>query len=577
MLEAQISTTGEVTVEGQHVGHIHGFQFMPDPQADTVEVNTLRNAAEKALAGEIEARADRFSAAADSSLVISNDGTIRWTGEPVAKLEPGDKLFEPQIRLLADDQLAGTAREKIEGRLKAWLKAYIVRLLGPAIQLEEATELTGIARGIAFQICESLGVLDRSKVLQEVRGLAQDVRGILRKLGVRFGAYHLYLPALLKPAPRTLAAQLWALRNGGLEQKGIDDIALLASSGRTSIPLDTEISAGLYLAAGFRICGVRAVRIDILERLADLIRPAISYRPGVTPGEPPAGTADENGFVATVAMTSLVGCAGEDFVSILRYLGYVSETRQGPAITAKLIPAAPLQGIIVKPAEAEQTETAAVSETGSEIVEAETQTSGQEPAAQADVSVVGETIPSSMEPVAAEAAADAAAPVEQAGEEDGLISSSDAAEKTEQPETEADSVAEVPPEPEMVEIWRQKRHHHHEGGHAKHGHGRHRQHQRHGAAQNDRARPDQPGTEHQDQRSNRRPDGDNNSPRSPRPDRRGERPGYQGKRSDKHGSRDQQKGQFERKREERREKQHDPDSPFAKLLALKSQLENGKS
>ena len=39
------------------------------------------------------------------------------------------------------------------------------------------------------------------------------------------------------------------------------------------------------------------MRVDILERLADLIRPAIHYRPGITPGEPPAGAADGEGFV----------------------------------------------------------------------------------------------------------------------------------------------------------------------------------------------------------------------------------------------------------------------------------------
>ena len=144
---------------------------------------------------------------------------------------------------------------------------------------------------------------------------------------MRFGAYHLYLPALLKPAPRTLAAQLWALRNGGLEQPGIDEIAHLAPPGRTSIPVDPKIAHGLYRAAGFRVCGGRAVRVDILERLADLIRPAIAYRPGITPGEPPPGAADGDGFVATVAMTSLVGCAGEDFASILKSLGYVAERR----------------------------------------------------------------------------------------------------------------------------------------------------------------------------------------------------------------------------------------------------------
>ena len=135
-------------------GHLHGFLFVPESHADTPEAKTLRNAAQKALAGEIEARADRFSAAADTSLVLANDGTIRWQGDPVAKLEPGEKIGEPRLRILADVELTGPARDKVDTRLRAWLKAHIVRLLGPAIQLEDSAEFAGLARGIAFQIAE---------------------------------------------------------------------------------------------------------------------------------------------------------------------------------------------------------------------------------------------------------------------------------------------------------------------------------------------------------------------------------------------------------------------------------------
>ncbi|KQP79189.1 helicase-related protein [Methylobacterium sp. Leaf117] len=356
MLEAEITAGGDVTVEGQHVGHLHGFQFVPDPGAEGHEAKTLRSAAEKALGGEIEARAERFSSAADASLVLSHDGVIRWTGDPVAKLTPGDKLFEPHVRLLADEQLTGPARDKVEARLVAWLKATVVRLLGPLMEIETAADLTGLAKGIGFQVVESLGVLERAKVMHEMRTLDQDGRGALRRHGVRFGAYHIFLPALLKPAPRTLAAQLWALKNGGLDQRGLDEIAHLASSGRTSIKVDPEIAKGLYRAAGFRVCGERAVRVDILERLADLIRPAIAYRPGTTPGDAPVGTADGDAFVATVGMTSLVGCSGEDFASILKSLGYAPETRPGPAITVPLLPAASTQP--VKPTVAEAGDTA---------------------------------------------------------------------------------------------------------------------------------------------------------------------------------------------------------------------------
>jgi ATP-dependent RNA helicase SUPV3L1/SUV3 len=244
--------------------------------------------------------------------------------------------------------------------------------LGPLFDLEAGENLEGLARGIAFQIAESLGVLERGKVAQDLKTLDQNARGSLRKLGIRFGAYHLYLPALMKPAPRSLAAQLWALKNGGLEDvKGLDEVPHLAASGRTSFPANAEIDRRFYLAAGFRVSGERAVRVDILERLADLIRPAINYRPGVTPGDAPAGAADRDGFVVTVAMTSLAGCSGEQFASILKSLGYAMEQRKGPAITVPLLPAAATAPLSA--ADATSTE-----ETNTENLEPETASATQE-------------------------------------------------------------------------------------------------------------------------------------------------------------------------------------------------------
>jgi ATP-dependent RNA helicase SUPV3L1/SUV3 len=564
MLEAEITTTGDVTVEGQHIGHLHGFHFVPDPQADTAEAKTLRNAASKALAGEIEARADRFSETPDASLVLSNDGTIRWLGDPVAKLEPGDKLFEPRLRILSDEQLTGPSRDKVENRLRAWLKAYIVRLLGPLMQLEESQELAGLARGIAFQIGEALGVLERAKVLNDVRSLDQDARAALRKAGVRFGAYHLYLPALLKPAPRTLAAQLWALQNGGLDQKGIDEIAHLAQSGRTSIPVDTEIAPGLYRAAGFRVCGGRAVRVDILERLADLIRPAITYRPGVTPGEPPAGAADGEGFVATVAMTSLVGCAGEDFAMILKSLGYVAEQRPGPAITAPLAPAA-------QTAEAPATDAPAPASEAAQDIPAGDEAAAEAPAeAPADAADEAPVLTQEVGAVAAEAP-EGTATVNEAVD----VAHKDGAPTADQ---EVAAVPNAPAEPEMIEVWRQGRRHH-EGGHARHGRGRPSR----GERQDRRPRQGETQGEHtqgerphrQGPRPDRRPDRREAQGEGGRPQDRG--PRGPGRHDERRGPRPEKRPEGRRDGgHERREKQPDPNSPFAKLMALKAQLEDNK-
>src|SRR6202034_3245779 len=204
--------------------------------------------------------------------------------------------------------------------------SHVDKLLGPLSQLAAAEDISGIARGIAFQIVEALGVLDRAKVAEEVKGLPQPDRASLRKYGVRFGAYHIYLPLLLKPAPRTLAAQLWALRHEGTQSKGLDDLLHLAGSGRTSMPANREIDPALYRTAGYRVCGERAVRVDILERLADLIRPALAWREGAG-GQKPAAAFPGGGFTIVNGMTSLIGASGEDFASILRSLGYRMERR----------------------------------------------------------------------------------------------------------------------------------------------------------------------------------------------------------------------------------------------------------
>jgi ATP-dependent RNA helicase SUPV3L1/SUV3 len=330
MLETEIAKSGEVVVEGHVIGRLGGFQFMADPAAGGPEAKALRATAQKALAGEIDTRAARLAHAADDQFVLASEGTIRWVGEAVGKLVAGDDLLSPRVRIIADEQLTGASREAVQSRLDLWLKAHIEKLLGPLLTLSRAEDVTGIARGVAFQLVESLGVIERHRVAEEVKGLDQAARASLRKYGVRFGTYHVYLPALLKPGPRALAAQLWALKRGDGELKGLDEVRTLAATGRTSFAVDKDVHKALYRVVGYRVCGERAVRVDILERLADLIRPALAWRPGA-PGDKPPGSVDGAGFTITGAMTSLTGSSGEDFSSILRSLGYRMDKRPKPA------------------------------------------------------------------------------------------------------------------------------------------------------------------------------------------------------------------------------------------------------
>jgi ATP-dependent RNA helicase SUPV3L1/SUV3 len=335
VLETDISKSGEVVVEGHALGRLDGFMFTPETSTAGSDAKALAGAAQKALAGEINARATRLAQAADGQFVLANDDAIRWLGQPVARLVPGEEALKPRLRIICDEHLTGAPRDGVQARLELWLKSHIERVLEPLFRLAAADDVTGIGRGIAYQLIEALGVIDRQRIAEEVKGLEQPARATLRKYGVRFGAYHVYVPALLKPAPRALSTQLWALKHGSSKTRGLEAVERLAASGRTSIAADKDIDKVLYRTAGYRICGERAVRVDILERLADLIRAALAWRAGATGTKPP-GAIDGFGFTVTVGMTSLAGCSGEDFASVLRSLGYRVEKRVEQAAPAQL-------------------------------------------------------------------------------------------------------------------------------------------------------------------------------------------------------------------------------------------------
>ncbi len=530
MIEAEISNGGDVIVEGHRVGHLQGFRFVADASAEGEDARALRNAAAKALAGEIEARAEKLGRGGDGEFALAADGSIRWLGDAVAKLAPGADALKPAVILLADEQLDGPARDKVQARIELWIGAQIANLLKPLIDLRDAADIDGIGKGVAFRVVEALGVIERSQIAEDVKALDQTMRASLRKYGIRFGAYHIFVPALLKPAPSALVARLWALANPDVDTHSAVDLNHLSASGRTSIPVDKTIPKQLYRIAGFRVCGERAVRIDILERLADIIRPLIAWKPLDPTVTPPDGALAGGGaFTVTVAMTSLLGCSGEDFASVLKSLGYrvekrkITKTVAAPAPVAEA--AAPVEAAAEAPAEEAPVEaTEAPAESAEAVVE---------------TAAVAEEAP-------AEASAEAAA-VEAVVE-----------------------TVEV-----EVDVWRPgrfERGEHHHRGHGHHGHqGQRGGPRREGGDRRDGGegggprRPREGGF--QNREGGERRDGDR--PRGPRPE------GGRGRPEQGRGDRDHrpQRRDDRPQREARPEKPLDPNSPFAKLLALKAELE----
>jgi len=481
-LNTEIGKTGEVIVEGHVIGRLDGFTFAPDVAEAGSEAKALQATAQKALAGEIDARAEKLSAAPDDQFVLASDGTIRWTGDAVAKLTAADDALHPRIRIISDERLSGAPREAVEKRLDLWLKTHVEKLLGPLFELAKAEDITGIARGIAFQLIEALGVLERSKIASEMKDLDQPSRASLRKYGVRFGAYHIYVPPLLKPAARALALLLWALKQDNVDMSALSGAQHLAGSGRTSFPVDKQLARDAYRVLGYRQCGERAVRVDILERLADLIRPALAWRE-TSPGEKPAGAFDGRGFVVTQAMTSLTGSAGEDFASILRALGYRMDRRPPPPVKPTVVETPAAEAV---PAEAAvEPSTEAAVETVVEPVSRETTAEASHdapPAVEADVVSSASLLPdvafapesSAPEPVAesapvtveatpepdriGEAVGEPVSTETPAAEQVSVEAIAETAATREAASSEATpadpAVAAAPAEPELVEVWR---------------------------------------------------------------------------------------------------------------------------
>ncbi|MEL7300219.1 MAG: helicase-related protein [Pseudomonadota bacterium] len=302
-LLAEVNDQGEVTVEGHVVGKLEGFRFRQDESSSAGEAKTLRSAALQALAPKFHLMTDRFYNAPDTEIDFTEQGGLMWGDQAVGKLVQGSDPLKPQVKAFVDDEAGPELAEKVARRLQHFIDRKIAALFEPLIAMQRDEALTGLARGFAFQMVEAMGIMPRAAVADDVKNLDQDARGLLRKHGVRFGQFTIFLPLLLKPAPTRLRLVLMSLA------KGVDVFPESPPPGLVSIPTDKDAEDWFHTAAGYRAAGERAIRIDMLERLADMIR-----------------TQDtRGGFEASADMLSITGMTLEQFADLMQGLGYRAE------------------------------------------------------------------------------------------------------------------------------------------------------------------------------------------------------------------------------------------------------------
>ncbi len=627
-LAADIAEDGAIRVENHPIGRLHGFRFTPEAQGEGIHGKASRNAAAQVLAKELAMRARRVAAAKADAFKLSRNCRILWRGEEIAQLEAGDDPLKPRVVLLVDEHLQGPDKEKVQERLNAWMSEAIATRLKPLVELSKAEDVAGLARGIAFRLAENFGVLKRESIAEEMKSLEQTARAQLRKYGVRFGAFNIYFPLLLKPAASELRLVLWLLKSGAAHGLSLDQLPEPPRPGLTSQIADKALPEPFYRSCGYHLCGPRVVRMDILERLADLIRPLIAWRaPADNPSAtPPKGSTGDGAFRVTPEMMSILGCSPDELGEVLKTLGFWGEKRVKKVLPPSK-PAAPADADAV-PAETPQAEAAPpVSGDTAEPVAA------TEAAAPAEPAVAIPPAPETAMPVA-EAVATDAAPV-------AATSDADADAAAAPPAVEPQATAtESAAEPEMEEVWRPRR----RGRDAHRGErGKRDEASRDGEQRGDRRRRDRPRSEGYrarqtdapppdatavaaqpadaiaapaaadgaaaaapDQQHRRHRDGqrgreerksdDGNRGYRGRERKPDDREGGRGRPHEQRGGRGDRghgeggRGGDQRKREERRVPMNvvssaptkkagavDPDSPFAKLMALREAMSKGAS
>lgn len=291
LLRVELADDGAVSVEGHAIGHLEGFRFVVDPSTGHEDRRLLLAAAEKHLPELLAKKAAQLIASEFGELTITQGAILRGD-QPVAQLHPGKTIATPRVELARErGALSPAQRSKLAEALELWVAGELAPLDALAA-LEQATHDPALGSDLRALL---LGVIaGHGMVAREKAGLARvpaERRRDMRKLGVTIGALDVFVPALLKPAPRAL------LRAIGKDRRPVrEDMA-------------SVIPGGKGLPAGYRHAGKQAIRLDMAEKL---FRAAHESR----------ASAGKKRFVVDPALATSMGLQPGSLVRLMREAGF---------------------------------------------------------------------------------------------------------------------------------------------------------------------------------------------------------------------------------------------------------------
>ncbi len=298
----EILNNEKVMINDQYIGNLKGLKLELDLKADALDsdIKSLKKAARQNVGPEILRRVQQII---ETGLIeLKNDFKIYWKDYPIAKLIPGIDYLNPQVDLIIDEMIENNEKLKLSNYLQKWLNEKIRSELESLIELKTLKENNPELRALSYHLYENNGVVKRESVLPYLKKLDQDQRKILRKIGVKFGRYHIFLFKLFKPNAVSLRILLWKSFN----EKNLN--LLPPTFGLNFLEEKKYTNKDFMLLCGFEKFDNFFVRIDILERLFLMILNS--------------SRSNEKDIKIVPEMLNLLGCTKENFIKLLKKMNY---------------------------------------------------------------------------------------------------------------------------------------------------------------------------------------------------------------------------------------------------------------
>ena len=302
-LATEIKNENEVIIDGQYMGRLNGMKLELDLKSGSLktDIKSLRKAATQAIAPELMKRVNKIIES--GVFKLNDDHKIYWMDNPIAYITRGKNYLNPKLELLVDEAIDPESKEKLKIYLEKKLNELISSELSNLVNLSKTKFKNNYARALCYQLFENNGVIKREAIHQMMKNISKEDRLSLRKVGVKIGRYHIFLPRMLKPNAVELRVKLWKLYFPE------DKKNIIPKFGLNFLKNETKKNNKFLLICGFENFNKFYIRVDILERL--FLRIIENTKNGA--------------FKTDSDMINLIGCSKENFFKLLELMEYRSK------------------------------------------------------------------------------------------------------------------------------------------------------------------------------------------------------------------------------------------------------------